>query len=99
MTLCEGTNALSLDLSIQPNNRPPEPEEKPKKKKKEESRYRLFRKDGSVDNDEVDLLFKACDLDGDGVLDWHDFLMVATDRSTVINEFNLQDVFSSFDTY
>ena len=44
-------------------------------------------------------LYTKCDLDGDGVVDWHDFLLSACDKAKLFTEFNLREAFSSIDFY
>ena len=41
----------------------------------------------------LDQLFVKCDLDNDGVLDWHDFLLTACDKARLFTEFNLREAF------
>ena len=48
---------------------------------------------------DIGKLFEKCDLDGDGVIDWHDFLLTACDKKALFSEFNLQEGFASFDFY
>ena len=48
---------------------------------------------------EVSDLFKQCDLDADGVIDWSDFVMTACDKRALLTEFNCQEAFASFDHY
>ena len=44
-------------------------------------------------------LFLKCDLDGDGVIDWADFITCCCDKRSLLTEFNLQEAFASFDHY
>ena len=48
---------------------------------------------------EIEELFHRCDLDGDGVLDWCDFVTCASDKRVLLTEFNFQEAFASFDHY
>lgn len=41
----------------------------------------------------VEAVFFKCDLDSDGVLDWHDFLLTACDKAKLFTEFNLREAF------
>jgi hypothetical protein len=45
------------------------------------------------------MLYKRCDLDGDGVIDWHDFLLSACDKKRIINRYNIEEAYYSFDIY
>lgn len=47
----------------------------------------------------LDSLFTKCDLDSDGVIDWHDFLLTACDKAKLFTEFNLREAFQSIDFY
>jgi Ca2+-binding EF-hand superfamily protein len=47
----------------------------------------------------LEQLFSKCDLDGDGVIDWHDFLLTACDKAKLFTEFNLREAFASIDFY
>ena len=47
----------------------------------------------------LELLFSKCDLDNDGVIDWHDFLLTACDKAKLFTEFNLREAFTSIDFY
>jgi|LauGreDrversion4_2_1035121.scaffolds.fasta_scaffold136846_1 hypothetical protein len=40
-----------------------------------------------------------CDLDGDGFLDWHDFLVTACNKYRTLSKYNLDEAFYSFDIY
>lgn len=46
---------------------------------------------------DLDLIFDRCDLDNDGFLDWHEFLLAACDKRKLITDRNLQEVFYCFD--
>lgn len=47
----------------------------------------------------LEQLFAKCDLDSDGVIDWHDFLLTACDKAKLFTEFNLREAFNSIDFY
>jgi Ca2+-binding EF-hand superfamily protein len=44
-------------------------------------------------------VFARCDLDGDGVIDWHDFLLTACDKRRALSKHNLDEAFKSFDIF
>ena len=44
-----------------------------------------------------DELFKQCDLDGDGKIDYHEFLVASFNHKAVLTEENLQKAFNLFD--
>ena len=43
-------------------------------------------------------IVSSCDLDGDGALDFHEFMTAAMDHHTILSEGNLKRVFNLFDT-
>lgn len=54
-----------------------------------------------IDGEDASLidLFKKCDFDADGYLDWCDFTLAACDKRQLLTEFNLQEGFACFDFY
>ena len=42
-------------------------------------------------------MFKQCDLDGDGKIDYHEFLVASFNHKAVLTEDNLQKAFNLFD--
>jgi hypothetical protein len=45
------------------------------------------------------MIFARCDLDRDGLIDWHDFLLTACDKRRTLSRHNLDEAFYSFDLY
>eukprot|EP00347_Sterkiella_histriomuscorum_P009181 403342210 len=45
------------------------------------------------------LIFARCDLDDDGFLNWHDFLLTACNKRRSLSKYNLDEAFYSFDSY
>lgn len=45
------------------------------------------------------MVFRRCDLDNDGVIDWHEFLITACNKHRAITKYNLDEAFYSFDQY
>ena len=44
-------------------------------------------------------LFAKCDMDKDGVIDWHDFLMTASNKRRLFSGFNIEETFATIDFY
>ena len=45
------------------------------------------------------MIFARCDLDGDGFINWHDFLLTACYKRRILSKYNLDEAFYSFDTF
>lgn len=45
------------------------------------------------------LVFDRCDLDGDGEIDWHDFMMTACNKHRALSKYNLDEAFSTLDLF
>ena len=52
---------------------------------------------GSADPDEVDNMIKSVDLDGNGVIDYNEFLNCTMNRDKIISKKNLEYAFKTFD--
>jgi calcium-dependent protein kinase len=52
---------------------------------------------GSVDEEEIDKMIKSVDLDGNGVIDYNEFLNCTINRDKIISEKNLKFAFNTFD--
>lgn len=48
---------------------------------------------------DLEMVFRRCDLDNDGYIDWHDFLITACNKHRAISKYNLDEAFYSFDQY
>lgn len=48
---------------------------------------------------DLEMVFRRCDLDNDGFIDWHDFLLTACNKHRAISKYNLDEAFYSFDQY
>lgn len=48
---------------------------------------------------DIEIVFIRCDLDGDGFIDWHEFLMCACNKHRALSKYNLDEAFYSFDLY
>lgn len=48
---------------------------------------------------DLEMLFIRCDLDQDGYIDWHDFMMTACNKHKALCKYNLDEAFYSFDLF
>ena len=48
-------------------------------------------------NPQWEEIFNSLDADGDGMLDYHEFIQAATNRTALLNETNLKKAFSILD--
>lgn len=65
----------------------------------DEEQTQLIREEQSNSRIDLELVFLRCDLDGDGYIDWHDFLLTACDKRRTVSKYNLDEAFYSFDLY
>ena len=49
------------------------------------------------ENDGINEIMKMCDLDGDGKIDYHEFIQAAIDHKALLNKENIQSIFNIFD--
>ena len=52
---------------------------------------------GTIDPDVVENMIKSIDLDGNGVIDYHEFLNCTMNRNKILSKKNLQYAFNAFD--
>ena len=52
---------------------------------------------GSIDPDVVENMIKSIDLDGNGVIDYHEFLNCTMNRDKILSKKNLEYAFKAFD--
>jgi len=50
-------------------------------------------------SEEISLIFERCDLDGDGFIDYHDFLICGCDKIKALSRPNLEETFYTFDRF
>ena len=65
----------------------------------DEDASQLVKAQQSPSNVDLELVFMRCDLDGDGFLDWHDYLLTACNKFRTISKYNMDEAFYSFDIY
>ena len=52
---------------------------------------------GTIDPDVVENIIKSIDLDGNGVIDYHEFLNCTMNRNKILSKKNLEYAFNSFE--
>ena len=53
---------------------------------------------GKVDENEIDNMIKSIDLDGNGVIDYNEFLVCSMNKEKILRNDNLKICFNEFDT-